>query len=73
MFDFKELVKRLNDKGVPVLEDAAELVVGETLDWVSESAMQSDNAIVKGLGALVPVVKPMIMSGLDNIDGKVGQ
>ena len=69
-FETQELLKRLNDKGMTMAEDVLQVAVTEILDWVHESCLVHENVYVKAAGSLIPVIKPAIISSLDNIDGK---
>lgn len=69
-FDIKALVAKLDAKGVPVLEDAAKVLVEETLAWVEESVMMTENKIDDVAVAFFPMLKGMIKPALDQIDGK---
>lgn len=71
-YEAKKLVEKLKGKGLDIAEDAAKVVVEETLSWVVESAVESENKVDDLLVAIVPVIKPHIMNKLDKIDGKEG-
>jgi hypothetical protein len=69
-FDIKELVKDLEQAGLPIAEQAAELIVAKTFDWVEKSAAIHPNAIVKAAVPLaLQVVKPVVAEALNKIDG----
>ena len=70
--DFKNLVAKLKDQGLDLAEDAAELVVDATLDWLVEEALKSENKYDDLLIAIVPVIKPLLKTYIDKIDGKEG-
>jgi hypothetical protein len=68
-FDLKALVARLQASGLPVAEDAAELLYKELSKWLSDSAQLHDNALVKAvLPPLLAVVDPLVLSQIDKID-----
>lgn len=71
-FDVQNLMARAKAKGLDLAEDAAKMLVGETLDWTQESCLLHENPMVKGLSAVVGVLKQPAMEQLDKIDGKVG-
>lgn len=71
-YDVKELLGKLKSQGLDVAEEAAKVLVSETLDWMAESAAASENKFDDLLVAIVPVVKPHIMDMVDKIDGEVG-
>lgn len=72
-FDTKVLVERLKGHGLEVAEELAEVVVGEIMDWASESCAIHPNALVKAIGVpAVAMLKPLAMSAVDKIDGQPG-
>lgn len=71
-YEVKALVEKLKAKGLDVAEEAAKVVVEETLSWVAEEAVKSENKIDDLLVAIIPVVKPHILSAVDKIDNQVG-
>jgi hypothetical protein len=71
-YEVKALAEKLKSKGLEVAEDAAKVVVEETLQWVAEEAVKSENKIDDLLVAIIPVVKPHILAAVDKIDQKEG-
>lgn len=71
-YEVKTLVEKLKAKGLDVAEEAAKVVVEETLQWVGEEAVKSENKLDDLLVAIIPVVKPHVLGAIDKIDGKVG-
>ena len=71
-YDVAELMKRLQAKGLDVAEEAAKVLVEETITWVQDSAVISENKIDDLVAPLMGSVKPYIMAQIDKIDGKVG-
>lgn len=72
-FDFKNLEERLKAKGLTAVEGLAEIIVGETMDWASESCLVHPNALVKAIGVpAVAMLKPIAMGAVDKIDGQPG-
>lgn len=71
-YEVKALVEKLKSKGLDLAEDAAKIVVEETLSWVGEEAVKSENKMDDLLVAIIPVVKHHILSAVDKIDGQEG-
>ncbi|RTL05257.1 hypothetical protein EKK58_08340 [Candidatus Dependentiae bacterium] len=72
-FDTKALVEKLKAQGLPLAEEAVELVVKETFAWIKESATIHPNAIVKAAVPLaLQVIEPLAYKEIDKIDGKEG-
>ena len=71
-FDTKALAERLKSKGLDIAEEAAKIVVEETLGWVSDSVTMSESKVDDLALAIIPAVKPYIMAQIDMIDGQVG-
>lgn len=69
-FDVKVLVEKLKVAGLPIAEEAVELLVKEVFAWVEESAAIHPNAIVKAAVPLaIQVVKPVLAAEINKIDG----
>jgi len=72
-YEAKALVAKLKSKGLDIAEDAAQLVLDATAEWLQESALESetkaDDLIVPPLLAFA---KPMADKAVDKIDGKEG-
>lgn len=69
-FDTKDLVAKLAQQGLPLAEEAAELIVKTVLEWCEESAVIHPNAIVKAAVPLaIQVIKPLVATELNKIDG----
>lgn len=71
-YDLKVLAEKLKAKGLDVAEEAAKIIVEETLTFIVESAVKSENKYDDLLVAIVPVIKPHILSAVDKIDGVEG-
>lgn len=71
-FDTKALLKRLQDRGLDVVEDGAKIAVEEVLAWVQDSVVLSENKFDDFTLAVIPVLKDMIMKEVDKIDKKQG-
>lgn len=71
-YDIKELGARLKDKGLDLLEDQLTLLVKETLDWISESAVISKTPYDDMAVVVIPPVKQFILNQVDKIDGEKG-
>lgn len=69
-FDTKELVAKLAAQGLPLAEEAAELVLKTVFTWAKESAAIHPNAIVKAAVPLaIQVIEPLAFKEVDKIDG----
>jgi hypothetical protein len=71
-YELKVLAEKLKAKGLDVAEDAAKILVEETLDWVAEEAGKSENKVDDLVVAILPIVKPHILNAVDKIDGVKG-
>lgn len=71
-YEVKALAEKLKAKGLDVAEEAAKVVVEETLTWIAEEAVKSENKMDDLLVAIVPVVKPHVLKAVDKIDGQEG-
>ncbi len=72
-YNLKALLAKLEAKGITLGEEALKTVVGETLDWVGESAKASATPLDDILAVVAPHAKSAIMPLLDlNRDGQVG-
>ena len=71
-YDIKELVAKLKARGLDIAEEAAKIVVEETLNWTEESCTISPTPYDDILKVIIPVIKPKIMTAIDKIDGQVG-
>jgi hypothetical protein len=69
-YDLKKLVDKLKEDGLDVAEDAAKLVLEKTLEWVKESADESDSIVDDILVKFIPTLKDYIMDEIDKIDGE---
>lgn len=66
----KELLKA---KGLEVAEDTAKLVVEAVFEFAEAAAKASKNTTDDVLvGGLLPLIKPMVLKFVDEIDKKVG-
>ena len=71
-YDVKKLWQKLKDQGMDIAEDATGLVYKGVMDWVEESARESENPY-DDLG--IPFrkqVDQIVLPQIDKIDGKVG-
>jgi len=69
-YDLKELGKRLKEKGLIEVEDAAESVVKELFVWLNESAIASENVYDNMAMIIYPSIEEMILSKVNEIDGQ---
>jgi len=72
-FETKALVEKLKAKGLDVAEELAEVLATEVLDWTIESCAMHENTFVKMGAPIIMAVKPIVLSQIDKIDGKIGQ
>ena len=70
--DFNALVDRLKGQGLDLAEEAAKLVVIETIGWLGDEVLKSENKYDDLLLAVFPLVKDAILKQVDKIDGEVG-
>lgn len=78
-FDLKDLANRIKVKSSDVkgkaldfAEDEAKLVVEETLAWIQDSVIATENKVDDLAVPVLMVIKPVIMKQVDKIDGKEG-
>jgi len=70
-FDKKDLVAKLEAKGLPVVEGLAKVVVESVLDWCVESVVMSESKYDDFAMPVIVALKPFIMKELDKIDGVI--
>ena len=71
-WDVKALVAELKPFGLNVAEDAAKQLVEKVFEFVEKSVVLSENKFDDMTLAVIPMVKPLVLSQLDKIDGEVG-
>lgn len=72
-FDIKELAEKFKELGLPVLEDTTEKLLKATFEWLNESAILHENAIVKvAVPLAVQTIQPLVFKLVDKIDGHEG-
>jgi len=71
-FDLKILMEKLKARGLDLAEDAAKIVIEETLDWADESVTLSANKFDDLVKPFIPQLKAAALGLADGIDGKVG-
>lgn len=78
-FDIKELgarikAKSLDVKGVALdlAEDELKVIAEETLGWVQDSVIATENRVDDLAVPVLGILKPLIMKEIDKVDGKVG-
>lgn len=71
-YDLKALGERLKAKGLDIAEEALAMAVGETMDWVAESAVISDTPYDDMAVVIVPPLKKQVLGLVDKIDGEEG-
>jgi len=76
MYDLKALGLKLKDKGLPILEEAAEAAAVQVYlalkEWLQEEALKSENKIDDVVMPFIAQLDPMILPLIDKIDGKEG-
>lgn len=71
-YDLGDLVSKLKGRGMDVAEDAAKIVVEETLNWFQESAVLSGSKYDDMALIILPMVKTAALGLVDKIDGQEG-
>lgn len=71
-YEIDVLVERLKGRGLDFAEDAAKIVLDEVFLFIEEEAKKSENTYDDLLLAILPLVKPLILEKIDEIDGKEG-
>jgi hypothetical protein len=68
-YDIKALAEKLKAKGLDVADEVLKDVVGETLDWVTESAKLSPTPFDDVAALVAPKVKEVAFSAIDKVTG----
>lgn len=68
-YDVKALIAKCQEKGGPDAEKLAKANFEAIIEWVLESAPLSENKVDDVLVLGIGVLKPLVMSALDQIDG----
>jgi len=71
-YELTALVSKLKSRGLDIAEESAKVVVEEVFDWLSESAVLSENKYDDMMAPLYPIAKQAVLEQVDKIDGKVG-
>lgn len=71
-YELKALGLKLKARGLDLAEDAAKIIVEETLSWVGESAVMSPTPFDDVVAVVMPPLKGLILAQVDKIDGVVG-
>ena len=71
-YDFGMLIDKMKDHGLDLAEDAAKVAAKAVIEWLKESAAESENKYDDLLIAALAVAEGPIMDMLDKIDGKEG-
>lgn len=75
-YDLKDLAKKLEGAGVPVLKEAAEATAGKVYiavkEWAKESAAVSENKIDDVVASFYDQLDKVVLPAIDKIDGEVG-
>jgi hypothetical protein len=71
-FDIKKLAEKLKARGLDLAEEAAKIVVEETLNWVEEGVSLSENKFDDLVKPFIPELKKAALELADKIDGQEG-
>lgn len=71
-YDVKVLMAKWKGRGLDLAEDVAVMIIEETCDWVSESAITSKTPFDDVLVAVMPTLKKEAVKAADKIDGQEG-
>lgn len=71
-YDTKDLLKKLEGRGLDLAEDAAALVLEEVLNWFEDSAKMSENKYDDLVIAIIPMLREEVLKQIDRIDGEEG-
>lgn len=71
-YDVSALAANLKGRGLDIAEEAAKIVVEETVKWIDESAKLSENKLDDLALVVLPSIKDLVLSAVDKIDGQVG-
>lgn len=66
-FDFKDLFKRLEANGMPMLEDTAKTLVNTILDWAQDSITKSENRFDDFILPVLPIIRKYALGYADKI------
>jgi len=69
-FDLKALEAKLKEKGLPQVEGLARGVVEAVFEWSEESVKASPSKLDDLALVVIPPLKSLILSKVDEIDGK---
>jgi hypothetical protein len=69
-FDVKDLMAKLEEKGMPVLEVGAKVIVEAMIAWIEESVKLSDSKMDDLATPVLEALKPIIIAELDKISPK---
>ena len=69
-YDLKKLGEKLKEEGVELLEENIKVLLPIVMDWVSESAIASENKFDDVLAGIIPAVKPYIMEQVEKINSE---
>jgi len=66
----KEFIEFLKAEGLDMLEDDVARFVNAGFKFGSAKLLASDNSIMMAIGGMLPLIKPVVMAGVDLIDGE---
>jgi hypothetical protein len=70
-YDLKELVSRLQGRGLGVAEEAARAVLEEVFGWTEDSIRLSATPFDDVALVVLPKLKELALQAINKIDGKV--
>lgn len=75
-YDIKDLGKKLEAAGLPLIkncaEETAKVVYKEVKAWLKESAAVSDNKIDDVVMPFIDQIDVIVLPQIDKIDGEIG-
>lgn len=71
-YEIKLLGEKLKQAGLPIAEEAAEIVVAKVIEWLKESAVSSATPYDDMAMVILPLIEEKIKDELNKIDGIAG-
>ena len=68
-YELQGLMAKFKAQGLDVAEGAAKMIITETIAWLEESAVLSQNSYDNLLLAVYPMLKKEMLAQADKIDG----
>lgn len=69
-YELSKLVAVAKTKGLDLAEDAAKITVEAVMQWLEESAVESESKMDDIIPLIMAAARPTVMRELDKIDGK---